>query len=100
FCQGRVSKGLEKVGEGEGQYTLLTNDEGGIVDDLIAYRRAADDYLLVVNAANVELDHAALSETEDVSAEWALLAVQGPEALPRLGIDVAPFTLREGGVLG
>ena len=74
--------------------------EGGIVDDLIAYRRAADDYLLVVNAANVELDHAALSETEDVSAQWALLAVQGPEALQRLGIDVVPFTFHEGEVLG
>jgi aminomethyltransferase len=100
YFQARLSNDLEKVGDGEAQYTLLTNDEGGIVDDLIAYRRAADDYLLVVNAANVELDHAALSETEDVSAEWALLAVQGPKALQRLGIDVAPFTFYEGEVLG
>jgi len=100
YFQARLSNDLEKVGDGEAQYTLLTNDEGGIVDDLIAYRRAADDYLLVVNAANVELDHSALSETEDVSAQWALLAVQGPEALQRLGIDVAPFTFHEGKVLG
>jgi glycine cleavage system T protein (aminomethyltransferase) len=100
YFQARLSNDLEKVGDGEAQYTLLTNDEGGIVDDLIAYRRAADDYLLVVNAANVELDHAALSETEDVSAQWALLAVQGPEALQRLGIDVVPFTFHEGEVLG
>jgi aminomethyltransferase len=99
YFQARLSNDLEKVGDGEAQYTLLTNDEGGIVDDLIAYRRAADDYLLVVNAANVELDRAALSETEDVSADWALLAVQGPEALQRLGIDVAPFTFHEGEVL-
>jgi aminomethyltransferase len=35
-----------------------------------------------------------------VSAEWALLAVQGPEALPRLGVDVVPFTFRTGEVLG
>jgi glycine cleavage system T protein (aminomethyltransferase) len=100
YFQARLSNDLEKVGDGEAQYTLLTNDEGGIVDDLIAYRRAADDYLLVVNAANVELDHAALSETEDVSAQWALVAVQGPEALQRLGIDVVPFTFHEGEVLG
>jgi len=100
YFQARLSNDLEKVGDGEAQYTLLTNDEGGIVDDLIAYRRAADDYLLVVNAANVELDHSALSETEDVSAQWALLAVQGPEALQRLGIDVAPFTFHEGEALG
>src|SRR6185436_9504512 len=50
----------------------LANDRGGIVDDLIAYRRGTDAYFLVVNASNVEPDHAALSETEDVSAEWAL----------------------------
>src|SRR5262245_20494068 len=100
YLQARLSNDLEKVGDGEAQYTLLTNDDGGIADDLIAYRRGADDYLLVVNAANVEPDHSALSETVDVSAEWALLAVQGPEALPRLGIDVAPFTFHEGEVLG
>ena len=67
--------------DGQAQYTLLTNERGGIVDDLIAYRRGADDYLLVVNASNVEPDHAALAETRDVSDDWALLAVQGPEAL-------------------
>jgi aminomethyltransferase len=78
----------------------LTNDEGGIVDDLIAYRRGPDDYLLVVNASNRETDHAALRETRDVSDEWALVAVQGPEALDRLGIDVAPFAFREDEVLG
>jgi aminomethyltransferase len=100
YLQARLSNDLDKAGDGDAQYTLLTNDLGGIVDDLIAYRRGTDDYLLVVNASNVEPDRAALSETEDVSAEWALLAVQGPEALPRLGIDVAPFTFREGDVLG
>jgi aminomethyltransferase len=100
YLQGRLSNDLDKVGNGEAQYTLLTNEGGGIVDDLIAYRRGLDDYLLVVNAANVEPDHAALSEADDISAEWALLAVQGPEALPRLGVDVAPFTFHEGEVLG
>jgi len=68
---------LDKAGDGDAQYTLLTNEQGGIVDDLIAYRRGTDDYLLVVNASNVEPDHASLSETEDVSADFALLAVQG-----------------------
>ncbi len=95
YLQARVSNDLERIGDGGAQYTLLTNDEGGIVDDLIAYRRSADDYLLVVNAANVGGDHAALPETDDVSDEWALLAVQGPEALQRLGIAVEPFTFRE-----
>jgi len=100
YLQARLSNDLDRVGAGQAQYTLLTNERGGIVDDLIAYRRGSDDYLLVVNAANVDADHGALDETEDVSAEWALLAVQGPEALQRLGIEVEPFTFREDDVLG
>ena len=48
----------------------------------------------------VDSDHRALSETRDVSEEWALLAVQGPEALQRLGVDVEPFAFREDAVLG
>ena len=99
YLQARLSNDLDRIGPGEAQYTLLTNEEGGIVDDLIAYRRD-DDYLLIVNASNVDPDHAALSEADDVSGEWALLAVQGPEALERLGIEVEPFTFREDEVLG
>ncbi len=100
YLQSRLSNDLDRIGAGQAQYTLLTNEHGGITDDLIAYRRGDDDYLLVVNAANVEPDHAALSEAEDVSSEWGLLAVQGPEALERLGTDVEPFTFREDEVLG
>jgi aminomethyltransferase len=95
YLQERLSNDLDRIGAGQAQYTLLTNERGGIVDDLIVYRRADDDYLLVVNASNVEADHAALPETADVSAEWALLAVQGPEALERLDVEIAPFTFRE-----
>ena len=100
YLQARLSNNLDKAGEGDAQYTLLTNEHGGIVDDLIAYRLGTDEYLLVVNASNVDPDHATLSETDDVSADWALLAVQGPEALPRLGVDVAPFTFQDREVLG
>ena len=100
YLQARLSNDLDKIGAGKAQYTLLTNERGGIVDDLIAYRRAAESYLLVVNASNVEPDHAALSEARDVSHEWALLAVQGPQALERLGVDVAPFSFHVGDVLG
>ena len=95
YLQARLSNDLDRIEAGQAQYTLLTNEVGGIVDDLIAYRRGDDDYLLVVNASNVAQDHAALPETEDVSDRWALLAVQGPEALALLGIDVEPFTFRE-----
>ncbi|HEX2110344.1 MAG TPA: glycine cleavage system aminomethyltransferase GcvT [Gaiellaceae bacterium] len=100
YLQARLSNDLDRIGLGQAQYTLLTNERGGIVDDLIAYRRGVDSYLLVVNASNVEPDHRVLSDARDASDEWALLAVQGPEALERLGVDVAPFTFREEEVLG
>jgi aminomethyltransferase len=100
YLQRRLTNDLDRTGAGQAQYTLLTNEQGGITDDLIAYRRGDDSYLLIVNASNVETDHAALAETHDVSADWALLAVQGPEALSRLGTDVDPFTFREDDVLG
>ena len=100
YLQARLSNDLDRIGSGDAQYTLLTNEAGGIVDDLIAYRRSDDDYLLVVNASNVAADHRALDETEDVSSRYALLAVQGPEALERLGIELEPFTFREDEVLG
>ncbi|HEX2044641.1 MAG TPA: glycine cleavage system aminomethyltransferase GcvT [Gaiellaceae bacterium] len=95
YLQARLSNDLDRVRDGQAQYTLLTNEQGGIVDDLIAYRRGADDYLLIVNASNVEVDNEALSEAEDVSSQWALLAVQGPRALERLGVEVEPFAFRE-----
>jgi glycine cleavage system T protein (aminomethyltransferase) len=100
YLQARLSNDLDRIEDGQAQYTLLTNERGGIVDDLIAYRRGADEYLLVVNASNRETDHAALPETDDVSDDWALLAVQGPRALERLGIELRPFTFRDDTVLG
>jgi aminomethyltransferase len=100
YLQARLSNDLDRIEDGQAQYTLLTNERGGIVDDLIAYRRGANEYLLVVNASNRETDHAALPETDDVSDNWALLAVQGPRALDRLGIELRPFTFRDEEVLG
>ena len=100
YLQARLSNDLDRIGDGQAQYTLLTNERGGIIDDLIGYRRAQDDYLLVVNAANVDSDHGALDEADDVSTEWALLAVQGPESLERIGVEIEPFTFREGDLLG
>ncbi len=95
YLQGRLSNDLERIASGQAQYTLLTNERGGIVDDLIAYRRGDDDYLLVVNAANVDADQRALSEAENVSDHWAYLAVQGPKALELLEVEIEPFAFRE-----
>jgi aminomethyltransferase len=100
YLQARLSNDLDRIAPGQAQYTLLTNQSGGILDDLIAYRQGDDDYLLIVNASNVASDHRALAEAEDVSDRYALLAAQGPEALARLGVEIAPFTFREKEVLG
>ncbi|MBA3843259.1 MAG: hypothetical protein H0X39_11725, partial [Actinobacteria bacterium] len=79
---------------------LLTTDGGGIIDDLIVYRLDRHRYLLIVNASNREPAFRRLKERElrgsdvrDVSDNFALLAVQGPRALERLGLERgAPFT--------
>lgn len=97
FLQEVLSNDLEKLGDGDAQYTLLTNERGGIVDDLIAYRLGHGSFLLVVNASNRGAVHGWLKEREprgtevrDASAEYALLAVQGPRSLERLELPEAP----------
>src|SRR5262245_37701779 len=94
LLQATLSNDVARLEEGDAQYTLLTNDAGGIVDDLIVYRTGPHRYLLVVNAANRDADFAWLVEHEirgsdvrDVSDEYALLAVQGPRSLERLGLE-------------
>ena len=104
LLQSVLSNDLRKIDDGGAQYTLLTNDQAGIVDDLIAYREAPTRFLLVVNASNVAVDFGWLKEREirgsevtDVSSEYALLAVQGPRAFERLGLDEGkPFTWEMG----
>jgi aminomethyltransferase len=103
FLQGVLSNDLDRIEPGAAQYTLLTNERGGIVDDLIAYRLEAGRYLLIVNASNREADFRWLKDRElpgsdvrDISDEFALLAVQGPRSLERLGLEEAPaFTFSE-----
>jgi aminomethyltransferase len=103
LLQGALSNELDRLSPGEAQYTLLTNEDGGIIDDLIAYRQGECSYLLVVNASNRKADYAWLKEREipgsdvrDVSDDCALLAVQGPRAIERLVLPpAAPFTFAE-----
>ena len=100
LLQALLSNDLNRIEDGEAQYTLLTNDEGGIVDDLIAYRLEQHHYLLVVNAGNRHAVYTWLKEREirgsdvrDASDEYALLAVQGPRSIERLGLpDAKRFT--------
>ena len=108
LLQATLSNDLERIGPGQAQYTLLTNERGGIIDDLIAYRLDDCRYLLIVNAANREPDLRWLKEREipgsdvrDVSDEYALLAVQGPRAIDRLGLPPADqFTFAEAEIDG
>ncbi|HVP75667.1 MAG TPA: glycine cleavage system aminomethyltransferase GcvT [Gaiellaceae bacterium] len=103
LLQRLLSNDLDRIERGQAQYTLLTNEHGGIVDDLIAYRLDEFRTMLVVNASNRDGDFRWLKEREvsgsdvrDVSDEYALLAVQGPNALERLGLPpAAPFTFAE-----
>ena len=100
LLQSLLSNDLDKIGDGEAQYTLLTNERGGIVDDLIAYRIGRHHYLVVVNAGNRDAAYAWMkdreirgSEVRDASDEYALLAVQGPRSIERLGLaEAKPFT--------
>src|SRR5690348_6516621 len=64
MLQGLLSNDLRRLAVGDAQYTLLTNDEGGIVDDLIVYRTGPHRFLLIVNAANREVDHGWLAARE------------------------------------
>jgi len=108
FLQGMLSNDLDRISDGEAQYTLLTNERGGIVDDLIVYRMRLGHYLLVVNAGNREAAYGWLKEREargtevrDASDEYALVAVQGPRSLERLDLADAPaFTHAMGEVDG
>jgi len=108
FLQQVLSNDITKLKPGDAQYTLLTTDDGGVVDDLIVYRLDEHRYLLIVNASNRDSDFRWLKECEirgsdvrDVSDEYGLLAVQGPRALERLGLPQAkPFTWSMGEVDG
>jgi len=98
FLQGLVTNDLGRLRLDQAQYNLLCLPDGGIVDDLVVYRRAGG-WWLVVNAANREKDMAWLRQHErpgreivDHSSDVSLLALQGPRAaemLPVEGVDLA-----------
>lgn len=86
-----TSNDASKLVDGKVQYSCFPNDRGGIVDDLLVYRIKEDQYMLVVNASNMEKDWNWLKkqdrwgvDMEDISDRTALLAVQGPKAAATL----------------
>jgi aminomethyltransferase len=88
FLQRMLSNDVAKLAVGGAQYSVLCREDGGVLDDLFTYRLAADRFLTVTNAANHDKDfawlraHAAGFEVElaDRLDDYAMLAVQGPEA--------------------
>lgn len=96
---------VAKLGDGCGQYSLLPNEKGGCVDDIILYRIDATHYQMVVNAANHEKDVAWLRShlpagvtLADTTSDTAMLAVQGPGAVGVLaGISDRPDELMQAG---
>ncbi|MES2543632.1 MAG: glycine cleavage system aminomethyltransferase GcvT [Bacteroidota bacterium] len=82
-----TSNDASKLVDGKAQYSCLPNNDGGIVDDLIIYKIADNEYMLVVNASNIEKDWNWISSHNDLgvdmqnrSDEYSLLAIQGPKA--------------------
>ncbi|WP_405266897.1 glycine cleavage system aminomethyltransferase GcvT [Cellulophaga sp. Ld12] len=83
------SNDASKLSIGKAQYSCLPNETGGIVDDLIIYQIKEEQYLLVVNASNIEKDWKHISKyNKDISADmrnlsddYSLLAIQGPKAV-------------------
>jgi aminomethyltransferase len=86
-----TSNDASKLYDGKIQYSCFPNNDGGIVDDLLVYRMAEDEFMLVVNASNMQKDWNWISqhndlgvEMTDLSDEMSLLAVQGPNTAKAL----------------
>ena len=97
FLNGILTNDLNRISDGMAQYTMLCNDEGGVIDDLIAYRNSSDDIFLVPNAsntsdvvANIESQIVPGLEIKNLHTEYAVLALQGPataQVLNSLGVE-------------
>jgi aminomethyltransferase len=89
LLQRLLSNDLRKLPKGGAQYSVICREDGGVLDDVITYRLAECEYLTVSNAANHERDLAWFSsharsydaDVIDLIDQFAMLAVQGPEAL-------------------
>jgi aminomethyltransferase len=83
---GIFTNDLTKVADGQAQYGCLCRESGGIVDDVVVYRRSAEDLLVCVNAGNRQKDfewlrdHAGGAHVANESDDWAQIALQGPKA--------------------
>lgn len=98
FLNAHLTNDLERIVDGQAQYTMLCTSAGGVIDDLIAYRKSADELFLIPNAANTADVVAALQKSvpADISIEnlhesYGVLALQGPRSakvLASLGVQI------------
>ena len=91
FLQNVTSNDVSTLQIGQAQYSCFPNENGGIVDDLLVHKMGDDEYLLVVNASNIEKDwnwcvahNAEGANLENASDRTAQLAIQGPNAIKTL----------------
>ena len=109
YLQKMMTNDISKINIGAAQYTAMCYENGGTVDDLLIYKMAEDDYLLVVNASNIDKDYQWLEEhlegdveLENISDKTAQLALQGPLAERVLAklvsgtslAEIGPFSLK------
>jgi aminomethyltransferase len=113
FLNRAVTNDVSAIGVGQAIYSPMCRPDGGIVDDLLIYR-AADHFMVVVNASNIEKDFAWLdaqrpadARLEDRSERTALLAVQGPKAadvvrghVPDAALELGYYRFTEGALFG
>ena len=97
LCQGKdalanlqmmLTNNFDNLTDGQARYSPMCNEQGGTVDDLIVYKKGAEDYFIVVNAANKDKDYQWMLDHQfgevtftDVSDQYAQLALQGPKAM-------------------
>lgn len=115
FLQYIGTNDITKLYPGRALYNCMTNEKGGIIDDLLIYQLAEDDYMMVVNAANIDKDWNWITQQkgnfdvslENISQDTALIAVQGPDAIkvvqPHTASelqDLAFYTFTKGSIAG
>lgn len=114
YLQYLTANNVAKLEDGKAQYSLLCNEAGGIVDDILLYRLTADHFIMVVNAANIDKDWAWVTQhqpdnvtIENLSNAYALIAFQGPKAITVLEkvtdlpiASLKPFHFLQGSIAG
>jgi aminomethyltransferase len=114
FLQSLTPNDVSRLQMGQAHYSALTTESGCFVDDLLVYRLTANDYLVVVNAANIDKDFSWMEQhrkgdvsLRNVSDDYALMALQGPESVailsPLTDVDVSAmkyYRFAGGRVLG